>query len=161
GHTDRLNTVADLVYLRDIGNPFRLQRLYRLEVMLGVYSAYSEEHARKAKDLLFSVANSRKAIEGALAGLQDPEAMALTRKQEKIVKAAVANNPELKDAAGAWNTIAKVQKLRAANIRDYQMLEGMSGFNSILYGYARTLLRAAEEYAKPNEQRLEEFSESE
>src|SRR5205807_408687 len=58
GHTDRLNTVADLEYLRDLGYPYLLQRLYRLEVMLGVYSAYSDEHERKAKDFLFGVANS-------------------------------------------------------------------------------------------------------
>src|SRR5438445_3086003 len=53
GHTDRLNTVAELEYLRDIGYPFLLQRLNRLEVMLSVYSGQGEEHERKAKDMLF------------------------------------------------------------------------------------------------------------
>jgi len=38
GHTDRLNTIADLEYNRDIRYPFALQRLNRLEVMLSVYS---------------------------------------------------------------------------------------------------------------------------
>ncbi len=76
GHTDRLNTVAELEYLRDIGFPFLLQRLNRLEVMLSIYSGQGEEYERKAKDLLFSVANSRKARDGGLAGLQDPALMA-------------------------------------------------------------------------------------
>src|SRR5262249_52434242 len=50
GHTDRLNTVADLEYLRDKGYPFLLQRLNRLEVMLSIYSGRGAEYERKAKD---------------------------------------------------------------------------------------------------------------
>src|SRR5262245_42633694 len=141
GHTDRLNTLAELEYLRDRGYPYLLQQLYRLEVMLGIYSAYGEEQERQAKDMLFGVANSRKAREGGLAGLLDPALMAKKRAEEKKLRTAVAKHPELKDAAKAWDTIAKVQKVRAANIRDYTLLEAGAGFNSTLFGYARTLLR--------------------
>jgi hypothetical protein len=161
GKTERLDTVAELKYLRDTGFPYLLERLYRLEVMLSVYSAYGEEYERKAKDMLFGVANSRKAREGGEAGLQDPALMARKMAQEKAFKAAIARDPSVKDALGAFDTIAKVQKIRADHIRDYQMLEGAAGFNSILFGYARTLVRAAEEFAKPNEKRLEEFQEAE
>lgn len=83
GHTDRLNTVAELEYLRDKGYPFIMQRLNRLEVMLSIYSQRGEEYERKAKDLLFGVANSRKARDGGLAGLQDPMLMARKREQER------------------------------------------------------------------------------
>ena len=160
GHTDRLNTVAELEYLRDIGFPFLLQRLNRLEVMLSVYSGQSEECERKAKDMLFSVANSRKAREGGLAGLQDPALFAKKMLEEKALRAAVAKNPDLKDVAGAWDTIAGVQKVRAANIKKYTMLEGGAGFNTSLFGYARTLVRAADELPKPDDQRLSEFNDS-
>jgi hypothetical protein len=160
GNTDRLNTVADLEYQRDIQYPFALQRLNRLEVMLSIYSARGAEYERKAKDFLFSVANSRKARYWGLAGLQDPTIMAQKKAQEKALRDAVAKNPELKDLAGAWDTIAKIQKVRAANAKRYNMLEAGMGFNSPLFGYARTLVRAAEELAKPNEKRLEEFGES-
>ncbi len=161
GHTDRLNTVSELEYLRDIGYPFIMQRLNRLEVMLTVYSGRGEEYERQAKDFLFSVANSRKARDGGLAGLQDPALMKLKQAQEKKLRDAVATNTDLKDCADAWDIIAKVQKPRAANIRRYQMLEGGSAFNSSLFGIARTLVRAADEFAKPNEKRLSEFGESE
>jgi hypothetical protein len=40
------------------------------------------------------------------------------------------------------------------------MLEAGYGFNSTLFGYARTLVRAAEEFPKPNEKRLQEYVES-
>jgi hypothetical protein len=160
GHTDRLNTLADLEYLRDIGYPFLLQRLNRLEVMLSIYSGRGAEFERKAKSLLFGVANSRKARYFGLAGLQDPAIMAKKKAQEAALRKVVAQNPELKDVAGAWDTIAELQKTRAANIKRYQMLEGGAGFFSTLFGYGRTLVRAAEEYPKPNEKRLEEYGDA-
>lgn len=161
GHTDRLNTVAELEYLRDFGYPFIMQRLNRLEVMLTVFSGQGEEQERQAKDMLFSVANSRKARDGGLAGLQDPAMMARKKAQEKALREAVAKDESLKDVAGAWDTIAKVQALRKANIKRYQMIEGGSAFLTTTFGYARTLVRIAEEDAKPNEKRLEEYSQSE
>ena len=160
GHTDRLNTVAELEYLRDIGYPFLLQRLNRMEVMLSVYSGRGEEYARKAKDLLFGVANSRKARYYGLAGLQDPSVMAKKIADEKKLRAAVASDPKLKDVADAWDTIANVQKVRAEHIRRHALLEQAAGFNTTLFGVARTLVRGAEEFAKPNEERLTEFGES-
>ncbi|HKS23921.1 MAG TPA: S46 family peptidase, partial [Thermoanaerobaculia bacterium] len=69
GRTDRLDTVAELQYLRDRGFPFLLQRLYRWEVLLSTYSDRSEENRRQAKELLFSVQNSRKARLGGLEAL--------------------------------------------------------------------------------------------
>jgi len=160
GHTDRIDTVAELKYLRDTGYPYLLERLYRMEVALGIYSAYGKENERKAKDMLFSVANSRKAREGGLAGLQDPSMMSQKEADEGTFKDAIARKPSLKAALPAFDTVAKLQKVRAANIREYTMLEGAGGFNSSLFGYARTLVRAADEFAKPNDKRLEEFQDS-
>jgi hypothetical protein len=159
GHTDRIDTVAELKYLRDTGYPYLLERLYRMEVALNIYSAYGKENDRKAKDMLFGVANSRKAREGGLAGLQDPALMAQKEASEKEFKAAIARK-DLRAALAAFDTIAKVQTIRAQNIRRYNMLEGGGGFASTLFGYARTLVRAAEEFAKPNAERLEEYQDS-
>lgn len=160
GHTDRLNTVADLEYNRDIRYPFALQRLNRLEVMLSVYSMRSAENERKAKDMLFSVANSRKVYYFGLQGLQDASVMANKVTQENALRASVGNNPELKDVAGAWDKIAEIQKVRAANAKRFNLLEAGQGFNSPLFAYARTVVRAAEELPKPNEKRLAEFGDS-
>ncbi len=160
GHTDRLNTVADLEYQRDVRYPFALQRLNRLEVMLSIYSGRGLEYERKAKDLLFGVANSRKAYYYGLAGLQDAAVMANKKAQEKKLRDAVAKNPELKELAGAWTKVEQIQKIRAANAKRYNLLEAGQGFNSPLFGYARTVVRAAEELSKPNEKRLQEFGDS-
>jgi Peptidase S46 len=160
GHTDRIDTVAELKYLRDTGFPYLLERLYRMEVALNIYSAYGAENARKAKELIFGVANSRKAREGGMAGLQDPALMAQKEANERDFKAEIAKKPELKSALAAFDTIAKVQAVRNQHIREYTMLEGGGGFWSTLFGYARTLVRAADEYTKPNPERLEEFQDS-
>jgi len=160
GRTNRLNTVAELEYLRDVGFPFLMQRLNRLEVMAKTYSDRSEENARQAKELLFGVQNSRKARLGGLLGLQDPDLMARKKDEEAKLRETAATKPELEAARGAWDKIAAAQKVRAANIRRYTMLEGAAGFNSDLFGIARTLVRAADERQKPNGQRLPQFNDS-
>src|SRR5262249_58609677 len=96
GRTDRLATMDELAYLRDTGFPFLLQRLYRWEILLSAYSGRSEENARKAREFLFSIQNSRKARDGGLAGLLDPSLMARKEASEKAFKEAVQNSAELK-----------------------------------------------------------------
>jgi Peptidase S46 len=160
GRTDRLATMAELNYLRHRGFPYHLQRLYRWEVMLHAFSQRSEENARRAKELYFGVQNSRKAREGSLAGLLDPAIIKKKREAEKKLRDAVAQDPKLKDAADAWDRVAKAEKVRAENIRTYTLLESGTAFHSKLFAIARDLVRAAEELPKPNSDRLREFRES-
>jgi hypothetical protein len=164
GRTERLNTVADLEFQRDHAQPFTLQVLYRLEVLYSVYSGRSEENARQAKEDLFYIQNSRKAREGGMGGLLDPVIMAKKRERELILRGAVANDSKLKDAAGAWDKIAEVQKVMGEHGKDFNMLEGVRGgprgFNSPLFRMARTILRAGDELPKPNGERLREFRDS-
>src|SRR5262249_28969557 len=107
GHTDRLDTVRNLEFLRDRNFPSSLRTIFRREVMLVAYSQRSLENARRAKDELFGYQNTRKARLGGLAGLQDPDVMQRKRDEEKALRAAVAKNPELKDYAGAWDDVSK------------------------------------------------------
>ncbi len=157
GKTDRLNTVNELEYFRDIGFPFLLNRLNRWEVLLNAFSGRSEENARQAKEFLFGVQNSRKARVGGLGGLLDPEMMARKQEYETKLKQAVAKDPKLKDAATAWDTVTKTEKIRAELIKPYTVLEAGAGFNSELFVIARTLVRGAEEKPKKNTDRLREF----
>jgi hypothetical protein len=158
GRTERLDTVAALHYLRDIGFPYLLERLYRWEVLLTVWSGRSDENARRAREFLFGVQNSRKARDGGLAGLLDPAMMEKKKADEDQLLSAVARNASLRDSASAWTRIADAQKVRAANIHRYTVLERGAGFNSTLFDIARTLVRAAEERQKPERERLREFT---
>src|SRR6185503_10691490 len=73
GRTQRLYTVDHLRFLRDVEYPGHLSSLYRREIALDQFSIRGEEQARIARDDLFSVQNSRKALRGILAGLLDTE----------------------------------------------------------------------------------------
>lgn len=160
GKTSRLNTVAELENLRDVLFPFTMRRLNRQEVILNIYSAMGAENERRAKDLLFGVANYRKALDGMLAGLQDPLLLDLKRQEEKSMREALAKNPELKDLDAAWDAVAATQKIQAKHLARYVLLEIGHAFRTPLFDYARTLVRAADEFPKPNDQRLSEFGEA-
>ena len=160
GKTNRLNTVDELQYFRDIGYPFLLNRLNRWEVLLNAFSGRSEENARQAKEFLFGVQNSRKARVGGLGGLLDPELMARKQAYELKLKEAVAKDAKLADAKTAWDKVTASEKIRAEFIKPYTVLEGAAGFNCEIFGIARTLVRAAEEKPKKNQERLREFRDS-
>jgi hypothetical protein len=161
GRTSRLNTMAELEYLRDTGFPFLMQRLNRWEVLLRVYSERNAENARVAKEFLFSVENSRKARVGGLAGLLDPELMGRKKAEEDKLRKGWADTHATGDKAPTpWDRVAAAEKTRAKIIRRYTMLEGGAGFNTELFGYARTLVRNAEEKGKPNAERLREYADA-
>jgi hypothetical protein len=160
GRTDRLRTIAELEALRDREIPRTLERLARLEVLLSSYAARSQENARRARTDLFGIKNSRKARNGALAGLLNPKLMEQKKAAEQQFRAAVSANPALAEAQGGWDRIAQAQKAIAEQTVDYDLLERGQAFNTPLFTFARQLLRAAEEQPKPNGERLEEYRES-
>jgi hypothetical protein len=160
GRTSRLFTVAELEYQRDFRIPYTLQRLKALDVLLTAYSARSDENARRAREELFGVQNSRKAYDGELAGILDPEFLAGKIKAEDSLKQWVATSGKFPETVDAWDRIAQAQKVIAEKAKRYYLLEAGHGFNSELFSIARTLLRAAEERPKPNPERLREFGEA-
>src|SRR5688572_30154713 len=160
GATSRLLTMEELEYKRDFQFPNTMELLNRMEVALSVYSSESQENARRAKDLLFGVQNSRKARGGGLAGLLDPQLMNKKRAEEERLKAALKASGKHQAALEAYERIASAQKIIRDKANRFNFLEGGRGFNSRYFDIARTLVRAAEERGKPNGERLREFRES-
>lgn len=159
GRTNRQNTVAELEYLRDYQYPQLLQRLNRLEVLYTAWGGRSEENRRRVKDDLFGVQNSRKARVGGLGGLLDPNIMARKVADEKRLREFIGKQGS-SEAAKAFDTIAECEKIRLTIAKDVNVLEGGAGFNSALFGIARTLLRAGDELPKPSGERLREFGDA-
>lgn len=161
GHTSRLLTMPELISLRDRSLPFTLDVLKRKEVLLGNWSRRSDENARRAQREFFGVQNSRKALDGRLAGLLDPDLFSAKRADETSFKAQLAGKPEYAGALAAYHKIAAATKmLDAQKIRE-ALLEGEMAFNCNSFSIARTLLRAGDERPKPNGERLPEFTDSE
>jgi hypothetical protein len=155
GGTSRSQIMAELEYKRDFQFPTLLSRLNRLEVLLLSYSNRSEENARKAKDLLFSVQNSRKARLGGLQGLLDPRLMAEKAAAEQALRSKARG-----EAAGVWDKIASAQSVIRENAMRANLLENGHAFMSQYFSIARTLLRHADEKAKGSGERLREFRDS-
>jgi len=149
--------MAELLHARDAALPFTLERINRAEVLLGAWSARSLENARRAEESYFGVQNSRKALDGQLAGLLDPQLFDAKKKTEEDFKAKLEGKPEFADALGAYDKIAESVKIDAAQMVLASVL-GLRGCES--FGIARTLLRAGDERPKPNGERLEEFSDA-
>ncbi|HEX4000602.1 MAG TPA: S46 family peptidase [Pirellulales bacterium] len=160
GHTDRMDTVANLDYIRDTELPQTLARLFRKEVLLSAFSQRSRENARRAEHELFGVQNSRKARGGMLAGLQNPEIMAQKKREEQTLLAAAKADPKLKDDLAAWHEIERSLGVLKQIKTELDMLEYGWAFDSRLFNIARTLVRLPVEDAKPNAERLPEFGES-
>ncbi len=161
GSTSRLNTVAHLEQLRDTSIPIVIRLLERREALLKKYMAMGEEQTRQAQNDLNSVQNSLKVYRGQLKGLKDPALIARKQKEEQALRKAIADNSERQKMYGdAWDAIAKAHEAYPTYIRERRIFEQMAGFNSDLFGFARTLVRLAEENQKPNAQRLSEYTDA-
>jgi hypothetical protein len=159
GRTSRLNTVAHLEFIRDRQFPSVLNTIRRREVLLKTYSDEGLENARRAEDELFGYQNSRKARLGGLAGLQDPSIMEQKQNDEKALRDFVAKNPKLKDAAKAWEDVARAMTVWDEMYQMHGLLRG-AAFNTTLFSIARDLVRLADESTRPNAERLPEYSQA-
>ncbi|HEY2148392.1 MAG TPA: S46 family peptidase, partial [Pirellulales bacterium] len=166
GHTDRLDTFEHLEFIRDLAHPRRLESLFRREVILGAFAARDEENARRAQNEILGAQNSRKALLGQMAGLQDPAIMAKKVREEKLFRERVAQLETAPDASklkanlAAWDDVRAALATWRSVFTDLQMLEEEQGFNSRLFRLARALVRMPAEDAKPNAERLPEFTEA-
>ena len=161
GRTDRLNTVASLGYLRDVGFPNLLHWLKAKEAFLLDFGGRGDEEFRQSKEELFSIQNSRKARLGGYQGLQDPNFIAKKNAAEDELRKRIAADPKKQAAYGAaWDRIAEAQKTAVELARPLALLERGRGLDSQYFGIARELVRLAEEKPKPNADRLKEYRDS-
>jgi hypothetical protein len=160
GATSRLFTADQLESLRDFVLPEALIRLSEERGLLTRFGAESPEHARLADDDLFGLENSFKAYHGQEQTLANTDLIQATRRSDAALRAKVAADPVLAAQVGdAWDEIARAQIDRAILNAPYTLLE-RAGADSMLYADARALVRAAVERAKPNSERLPEYTDS-
>jgi hypothetical protein len=161
GSTSRLDTVAHLQQLRDTSIPIILRLLERRETMLKQYMSKGEEETRRAQNELNSIQNSLKVYRGQIEGLKAESLMARKSKEESALRKSIAANPERQKMYGdAWDAIAKAHANYPSYIKDRRIFEQMGGFNATVFAFARTLVRLADESAKPNSERLPEYTDA-
>lgn len=161
GRTQRLLTVAQLDRVRDADLIPRLLSLSEIRGMLNQYATESAEAARTSKTQRFTAENSLKALGGQLEALLDPAIFAMKRAQEDELRAYVKKDARRQAQFGsAWDEIAAAQQTYRSFEIPYKVIEGNGGFMSDYFRMARMLVRGAAERAKPNGERLREYTDA-
>jgi hypothetical protein len=160
GGTSRELTVSQLTYLRDVALPREIASLAEQRGLLEQYQKLGAEQKRTTNDQLFYLENDYKVLVGQLQALDDPAFFNSLVAEEKTLRAKVAANPSLQRRYGdAWNKMAAVQaRRRLMSLTATYKSDG--AINSTYFDIAQTLVRLPSEKAKPNAQRLPEFSDA-
>jgi hypothetical protein len=112
-------------------------------------------------DPIVGLENTYKRGLGRMRALVDPAFMARRAEAEVDFKGRVAADAAIAAAAAdPWSALAAVQPIQRELYPSFALLEGQAGGGSILFNYARTLVRGAQERARPSAERLPEFSDS-
>ncbi len=160
GNTDRLLTVAQLETQRTTFMPFWLMRFSELRGRMLQYSKTGAEPRRTSEAYLNQVENAIKVRRKQFDALLDPALFESVGRNESALRDAITGNAALASSAGAWQTIDAAEDVWRDMLVPYTFIEGGAAFNSTLFGYARALVRSAEERMKLNESRLAEYTEA-
>ncbi len=160
GSTNRFITYDTMAYMRDTQYPLSLRYLGALIKTVKEYGAVSDENKRVARGALFGAENSYKAQSYEFKGLKDPKLFAEKARREKVLRDAIAKNAKAAAETGnAFNEIAKAYKAWSPMAAESYAFERGPAF-STLFGIARTVVRMPVEKAKPNGDRLREFTDA-
>jgi hypothetical protein len=157
GSTARLDTMAQLEFLRDAVEPATVKVLKSRIAVLKQYSALGAEQARQAASLIFNLENSLKSAEGSYKGLLDAGVMAKQRRDEGEFKARVMGNAQWKAAyGGAWDAIVEAEKKAVTRFREQLFRTVNSQFANI----AMNIVQSVAEVKKADGERLAGYHEA-
>src|SRR6476661_1517282 len=153
GSTGRLNTIAQMDFMRDVGYPASLAAYKRSLAIYSELARTDTSAARRYQNDVFGVANSQKAVTGYRAGLLDTLSMAKKRAFEQELRARIAADPKLQaQYGGTFDAIAAAQR-ELATFNPQLRYTGFGG-GSTLLTMAAQLVRIASESGKPEAERL-------
>jgi hypothetical protein len=155
GTTERLKTLAQLEYKRDVTIPQRLESINLQLMILERYSQKGDEEKRRALTRIFGLENSKKAITGQLNGLKDPELMKIKVQEEAdFIEQIKTNSVWVEKYMQYFDQIKQIIN----DNKEDQRKRSFRHFSSSLFGYALSLIRYATETAKPEADRLPGYS---
>ena len=161
GATERQLTVSQLESLRDVALPLLALQQSELRGRLIELGEQGPDMRRLIAGALFNNENTYKILAGRLTALRDPAFIAARGKDEADLKARLAAQPKLAgQIADPWTDIDKAQDAYRRQFAVWYELESGAGAGADLFRYARDLVRAAAERAKPSNQRMPEYADS-
>jgi len=155
GTTQRLETRAQLEFERDVSLPNSLLRASELRGRYIQFGRTSPGNEQLVEAPLNNLENGLKVRRKLLDALHDDTLMARKSDDEKALRMSA-------QIAGTdpWRQIETASLRERALYLPETFIEGGAGFNSILFRYARLLVRGADERAKPNTERLREYTDA-
>lgn len=161
GATQRLLTQDQLATVRDVVLPLDQLIASEMRGRLIRYGQESDENAFIAASAMSGVENNYKRGLGRMRALVDADFMSRRAAAEAEFRAAVAADSALSARVGdPWADLAAVQPIQRELYPAYALIEGRAGGGALLYSWARTLVRGAQERQKPSAERLAEFADS-
>jgi hypothetical protein len=161
GGTDRGDTLAELRFTRDVAQQFLLNVFSELRGELTEFGTKGAEEARTSNTMRFLIENSLKAYKGRELALVEGSLMTdKARAEEDLRKKVAADKKLAASTGGAWDAIASaVNHNRDIYVRR-ALLERLPAALSPVLSDAIELNRYAAEIAKPDGQRLEEYTDA-
>jgi hypothetical protein len=154
GNTSRLQTIAQLEYLRDVTYPSLLTSYASRIAVYQQLARLGPERARAVENTVFYLQNSFKAITGYQSGLLDNQLLDRKRAWERGFRAKVNADSSLRRRYGtAWDNIARVKREQRTLDARYRYY-GFRAFGAQLLNMAGALVRLPIESAKPDSARL-------
>jgi hypothetical protein len=161
GSTNRLDTVAQLVFQRDDTLIKDMVMLAELRGELTQFSSETPEKARIARAMLFDTENWLKQDKGDFAALSDPEFINARTVAERALRAKVDADPALRAQYGAaWDNIKNTLDRFRPQAYRFTFIAANDGIQSELLHQARLLVRHADEVTKPDSDRLPEYTDA-
>jgi hypothetical protein len=161
GRTSRLRTTTELAFERDVNLPWQLASLAETRGRLIAYAQQGPDQARIASSALQGVENSFKGLSGRRQALADAAGFArVAAAQADLQNRVRRNRAAQREVGDAWGEIERAQAAYRGMFYPYQYLEQRAGERSLLFGWARDLVRAADERAKPDTERLPRYTEA-
>lgn len=161
GRTSRLRTTAELAFERDFSLPWQLASLAEIRGRLIAYSQSGPDQARIASSALQGVENSFKGLSGRRQALADPAGFARVAERQTDLQTRVRRNrASQREVGDAWGEIERAQAAYRGMFYEYQYLEARAGERSVLFSWARDIVRGAAERERPDAQRLQRYTEA-
>jgi len=161
GSTSRLDTLSQLTYVRDTYAPEVLAWLSEKRGRLIEFGRRGAEEQRQAAEELQGVENSLKVWTGRRRALTDPAFFDMLVGREVELRQRIAESPAIRARVGdAYGEIEQATARQRVLSPRYYFLERGRGFDSVLFGHARRLIRAADELPKADAQRLPEYTQA-
>ena len=161
GSTDRLLTVAQLKFQRDVILPLWLLRYSELRGRMMAWQNTSDEAARTVQQRILNYENAIKVRRNQLKALQNDRMIERKARDEKALREAITADAALQaDYGEAWDLVDRSLESHRNFYEEHLFIENSGGLAGELYDYAKTIVRGTAERELANSERIRTYTDA-